>query len=183
MRRHLTAAGLLGLALSLGAGEASANIVFTLQLVTFFDGGTATGAFTTNDALDSLIDYDITTSGGIFPGFRYNSTTAPVDSSSIPSILVVEDATPVHILRLTFLDGLTTAGIRSCWAAMTASSKSAPTSASSRAAPSSSARNPSPSRSPRRWPWPRSGGSGCWAIAGGASGRECPRPGIESRCV
>jgi PEP-CTERM motif len=110
MRRHLTAAGLLGLALSLGAGEASANIVFTLQLVTFFDGGTATGAFTTNDALDSLIDYDITTSGGIFPGFRYNSTTAPVDSSSIPSILVVEDATPVHILQLTFLDGLTTAG-------------------------------------------------------------------------
>jgi hypothetical protein len=110
MRCHLTAAGLLGLALSLGAGEASADIILTLQNVTFDDGGTAVGGFVTNDALTSLIDYDITTRGGIFPGFRYNPTTAPVDFSAIPSILVVKDATPVHILQLTFLDGLTSAG-------------------------------------------------------------------------
>jgi hypothetical protein len=111
MRRLLAAACPLVLALSSGAGEASADIVFSLQSVTFDDGGIATGEFITDDAVTSLLGYDITTSGGILPGFRYNSTTAPVDLSSMPSTLVVEeDATPVHLFQLTFLGGLTSGG-------------------------------------------------------------------------
>ena len=43
------------LTLALGAVEARADIVFTLSGVTFDDGGTASGTFTTDDALSSLL--------------------------------------------------------------------------------------------------------------------------------
>src|SRR4051812_33577931 len=52
------------LALTLGAVEAKADHVFTLSGVKFDDGTSATGLFTTNDALNSLVNFDITTTAG-----------------------------------------------------------------------------------------------------------------------
>src|SRR3954469_8381376 len=90
------------LALALGAAEARADHIFNLSGVTFDDGTWATGTFTTNDALTSLLDWDITTVPGAIAGFHYTPATAPNNFSSIPAILVVEDAVPDHILQLTF---------------------------------------------------------------------------------
>jgi hypothetical protein len=98
------------LALALGAVEARANHVFTLSGVVFDDNSSATGTFTTDDALTSLLNWDITTADGAITGFHYTPATAPTDFSSISPILVVEDAVPVHILQLTFSGGLTAAG-------------------------------------------------------------------------
>jgi PEP-CTERM motif len=98
------------LTLVLGAVEARADIVFTLSGVTFDDGATATGTFTTNDSITSVLDWDITTSAGALPGFQFNKTNAPVNFSALPTILVLEDANPDHILQLGFIGGLTAAG-------------------------------------------------------------------------
>jgi hypothetical protein len=109
-RRILSVVTILGLALSLAAGQASANILYTFAGVTFSDGGTLTGTFTTNDAITTLLNYDITTSPGIGIGFEYTPATAPVSFSSLPSIIVVETAGLDHLLQVTFNGGLTATG-------------------------------------------------------------------------
>jgi hypothetical protein len=97
------------LALALGATEARANQIFTLSSVTFSDGGTATGTFTTNDALNSLVTYNITTSGGTLGGFNYTPATTVSASTSLPSIIVVGTSDLVHLMEITFT-GLTLTG-------------------------------------------------------------------------
>src|SRR5262249_5458596 len=52
----------VGLVLFLAAGQASANIIYTFSGVTFSDGGTLSGTFTTDDTFSTLLDFDITTS-------------------------------------------------------------------------------------------------------------------------
>jgi hypothetical protein len=98
------------LALALGAVEARADHIFTLSNVTFDDGTSATGMFTTNDALMSLLSYDITTIDGAITGFHYTPATAGDGSTSLPAIIVLEPASLDHILQLTFNGGLTLAG-------------------------------------------------------------------------
>ena len=98
------------LALALGAVEARADHIFTLSNVTFDDGTLATGMFTTNDALNSLVNFDIKTSDGAITGFEYTPATAGSGSSSLPSIIVLEPASLDHIIQLTFDGGLTLAG-------------------------------------------------------------------------
>jgi hypothetical protein len=105
--RLLTAAAL---ALALGAVEARANHVFNLSGVTFDDHTSATGTFTTNDALTSLVTFDITTTNGAIAGFEYTPTTAGSGSTSLPGIVVLEPSSLAHIIELTFNDGLTLAG-------------------------------------------------------------------------
>jgi len=100
------------LALALGVVEARANQVFNLNGVTFDDGGTATGSFTTNDARDTLISYDITTSPGTGIGFEYTPLNSESSSTSLPTILVLDAPTvqnAANILELTFTN-LTAAG-------------------------------------------------------------------------
>ena|ERR1700687_5724261 len=92
---------LLALAGSFAAGHASANIVYTFSGVTFSDGGTLTGTFTANDAINALVDFDVTTSGGSLLGFHYTIGTA-ISFSSLPAILVVETASLDHLLQVTF---------------------------------------------------------------------------------
>jgi hypothetical protein len=107
MKRILSCVGLLFL---LAAGPASANVIFTFSGVTFDDGGTLTGTFTTNDALDTLIDFDITTSGA--NGFHYTSGTSDgITSTSLPFILVA-NTPPLfdNIIQITFSGGLTPTG-------------------------------------------------------------------------
>ena len=101
---------LFGMVLFLAAGQASANIVYTFSGVTFDDGGTLTGTFTTNDAFNTLIDFDITTSPGIGIGFHYTPGTVGSSSTSLPAIIVLSDATLDHILQVTFDGGLTALG-------------------------------------------------------------------------
>lgn len=86
---------------SLAAGNASANIIYTFSGVTFDDGGTLSGTFTTNDAINTLVDFDITTAGGVLVGFHYTPGSA-LSLSSLPFILVVETASLDHILQVTF---------------------------------------------------------------------------------
>ena len=91
------------LVLSLGVVEARADHVFTLSGVTFDDGGTATGTFTTNDALSSLVSFDITTSPGTNIGFEYTPVTADSSSTALPFILVLNTPPALdNILELTF---------------------------------------------------------------------------------
>jgi hypothetical protein len=110
--RRLTAASCLMMAavlmMTLSAGRASASIVFTLDNVLFSDGATATGTFTTDDALTSLLDFDITTTGAL--AYHYTSATASAASTSLPYILVLNTPPAFeHILQLTF-DNLTPTG-------------------------------------------------------------------------
>ena len=78
--------------------------------VTFSDGGTLTGTFTTNDAFNALLDFDITTSPGAGIGFTYTPVTAGSSSTSLPFIIVLSSATPEEILQVTFAGGLTATG-------------------------------------------------------------------------
>jgi hypothetical protein len=108
MKRLLS---LVGVVLFLATGQASANIVYTFSGVTFDDGGTLTGTFTTNDAITALVDFDITTSpgaGGL--GFTYTPLTAASGSTSLPFIIVLSTPTLDEILQVTFNGGLTATG-------------------------------------------------------------------------
>jgi PEP-CTERM motif len=107
MKRLLSA---IGIALFLAAGAASANIIYTFSGVTFADGGTLTGTFTTDDTITTLLDYDITTSAGPGIGFHYTPATTIATSTSLPSIIVVETADLLNILQITFNGGLTATG-------------------------------------------------------------------------
>lgn len=109
MKRVLSVASLLGLILFLSAGQASANILYSFSGVTFSDGGTLTGTMTTNDAMNSLVGFDITTSPGTDIGFHYTSASASSSSTSLPAILVLNTPAPNNILQVTF-SSLTAAG-------------------------------------------------------------------------
>jgi hypothetical protein len=109
MKRLLLMIGMLGLTFSLAAGTASANILYAFSGATFSDGGTLTGTFTTNDARNALLDFDITTSLGTGIGFNYTSATATSSSTSLPFILVLNTPAPNNILQVTF-GNLTAAG-------------------------------------------------------------------------
>jgi hypothetical protein len=82
--------------------EARANQVFTLSGVNFSDGAHATGSFTTNDALNSLVTFDITTTSGSLAGFHYTPGTSVSTPTSLPNILVLETASLSWILEITF---------------------------------------------------------------------------------
>ena len=94
----------------LAAGQASANIIYTFSGLAFDDGGSLTGTFETNDAITSLIDFDLTTSGGAAVGFHYTPGTVGSGSTSLPSILVLSTASLDHLLQVTFAGGLSPSG-------------------------------------------------------------------------
>jgi hypothetical protein len=109
-RRLFSVVGVFGLALTLAAGHASADRLYTFAGVTFSDGGTLSGTFTTNDPITLLVSYNITTSPGVGIGFIYTPITAPVNFSSLPFIIVVETPAVDHLLEVTFNGGLTALG-------------------------------------------------------------------------
>jgi len=109
MKRVFSTIGVLALTLFLWNGNASANIVYTFSGVTFDDGGTLTGTFTTNDTINSLVDFNITTSPGIGIGFHYTPEAVGSSSTSLPAILVLSTPSLDNILQVTFT-GLTASG-------------------------------------------------------------------------
>jgi PEP-CTERM motif len=108
MKRFLS---VVGAVLLMAAGPASADVIFTFDGVMFDDGGTLDGSFTTDDTLMTLLDYNLTTSGGTLTGFTYTPLTAPDNFSSLPSILVVEPLTNNPILQVTFTSLMATGGL------------------------------------------------------------------------
>jgi hypothetical protein len=102
----------LGVAILLAAGPASADLIFDFSGVSFDDGGTLTGSFITDDGTTSLLDWDVTTSGGTLPGFHYTSSNTVSFSSITPlgGILVVETAGLEHLLQVTFAGPLSPSG-------------------------------------------------------------------------
>ncbi|MCP9222831.1 PEPxxWA-CTERM sorting domain-containing protein [Erythrobacter sp. LQ02-29] len=69
-----TAAALLGT-----TSAHAAPIVWTLQGVTFTDGGTASGTFSTDSETGSLLSFDITTTAAsALGGFTYDAMTSTV---------------------------------------------------------------------------------------------------------
>jgi hypothetical protein len=91
------------------AGQASADIAYSFSGVRFADGGTLTGTFTANDAISSVLNYNITTSPNPGIGFNYTLATAGSASSALPFILVLSTPTLNNILQVTFAS-LTAAG-------------------------------------------------------------------------
>lgn len=96
-------------ALAFGAAEARADQLFTLSGVLFDDGTAVTGTFTTNDALDALLDFDLTTVDGTITGLHYVPGAVDDSSTSLPFIIVLSTAGPFRTFQLT-LNGLTAAG-------------------------------------------------------------------------
>ena len=101
---------LVGVVLCLAAGQASANIVYTFSGVTFSDGGTLTGTFTTDDTFSMLLDFNITTSNAPGIGFTYTPATVTSGPTSLPAIIVVETASLDNLMQITFDGGLTATG-------------------------------------------------------------------------
>ena len=71
----------------------------------FGDNGTLTGSFTTNDARNTLLDFDITTSSGAGIGNHYTLGNSDSISTSLPFILVLHspaNTSDKNLMEVTF---------------------------------------------------------------------------------
>lgn len=105
--------------LLVSALSARANQIFNLTNVSLSSSaggaandGTLTGSFTTNDALNSVLSFNITASAfGSFSGFNYTTANSSVTASVLPSQYFQIDSTGnVDELRLYFAGPLTATG-------------------------------------------------------------------------
>lgn len=111
---------LLGLGLiAASCGTASANIIYTFNNAGFsttasgpLNDGTLTGSFTTNDARNTVISYNIFASAfGSFAGFNYMPSNSSISASSIPSqFFQIDTSGSTNELRLYFSSGLAATG-------------------------------------------------------------------------
>jgi len=107
--------GSLALAISAAASApVLASIInWTLEGVTFDDGGTASGTFSTDSSTGDIVSYDITTTAGssALSGREYDPTTPPfvVNNQSGPNSFALLTGGPY--INLTFLNPLTSGGI------------------------------------------------------------------------
>ena len=94
---------------------ASASVVFDVNADLQY-GGTITGSFTTNNALNTITSYDIFASAGIgsagytFGGYTYDPSDSTVTAES--STLIQFDSTTGEELRLTFSAPLSVNGAK-----------------------------------------------------------------------
>ena len=94
----------------------AAPIGWSLHGVTFDDGGTASGTFTTDSVSGALLSYDITTTAGsILGAFHYDASDSQVYGNNIffaNSFVIVNDSPYARpYLNLTFTDPLTSVGV------------------------------------------------------------------------
>jgi hypothetical protein len=113
MKAYLLAAAAAALTAVTAASPASAAITFTFTDATL-DPGTLTGSFTTDDAVTTLVSYDITSSAGAngpftFGAFTYSPATSSVASSFLPTGFTIMSNDLVNLLQLNFAD-LTASG-------------------------------------------------------------------------
>jgi hypothetical protein len=105
MMRRIIAGAILAVGVAL-SGPASANVIFNLSGVTLAGGGTLTGSFTLNNALNSVVAADIVASGtGAFTGFTYVYPGAAL-SQSLPTQYLQLDSAG-DSLRLYFMTAIT----------------------------------------------------------------------------
>jgi hypothetical protein len=77
MRAKFFVAALLAASASAIPAKAATTLAWTLSGVTFDDGGTATGTFTTDSTNGNLLSYDLSTTAGTTLGaFHYDATTS-----------------------------------------------------------------------------------------------------------
>ena len=113
IQRVVALAGLAaGLVLGAVPGANASSITWTLENVTFDDGGNAHGTFTTDPATGGLLGFDIvTTPGTTLGGFAYNPQTVSFVDNNLNqpnSFLIGNDSLPVpYDLQLTFVHRLT----------------------------------------------------------------------------
>lgn len=107
--RIIVAAALAALTVALPAK--AVTLAWTLSGVTFDDGGTAIGTFTTNSTNGHLMTYSIdTTAGSTLGAFHYDPTTSFIYYSVSTSFLVVNTATTRYI-NFGFVNPLTSGGV------------------------------------------------------------------------
>ena len=112
--RYLTATALfVGAAFSSLPANAS-TIDWTLSGVTFDDGGTATGTFSTDSTSGDVTAFDIvTTAGTTLGGATYDSTASGIYSSDgvySPNSFIVENFNTSTYVNFEFVNSLTTPG-------------------------------------------------------------------------
>lgn len=92
----------------------AATIQWSLSGVTFDDGGTASGTFSTDSVSGNLLSYNLTTSAGsTLPGFNYNASNSSIYGNNVFSVnsFLLTNNSPFAIpyLNLSFQNSLTTA--------------------------------------------------------------------------
>jgi hypothetical protein len=107
-------------------------LTWSLDNVTFHDGGIATGSFTFDASSNAVLNWNIGVNGGdevVFPAFNYTPATAPspgifiVDGGGVSLQFNAPGGTPERVLILTTDGPLTDAGAQSRWKQLTPSGR------------------------------------------------------------
>jgi hypothetical protein len=113
MTRHILASAILAVGVAFSA-PASANVIFNLSGVTLAGGGTLTGSFTLNNALNGVVAADIVASSGTLAGFTFSGFTYVYPSATLSQSLPNQyfqldwvDSTSNDSLRLYFTGSVT----------------------------------------------------------------------------
>lgn len=102
-------AGLVLMAASLSAQ--AAPITWTLDNVTFTDGGTATGSFTIDAAAKTWSAFDIVTAGPALSGFNYNPTNSGLYFNGFgPNSFTIMPGDGHRYITFSFLEALNETG-------------------------------------------------------------------------
>lgn len=100
----------------IATGASAVPITWTLQGVTFQDGGSAAGSFVIDSDDGNMLSWNITTTAGTsLPGFTYDNSTSTLfgrDFFGAPNSYLItrDDPFAQPYLLLTFLSALTTPG-------------------------------------------------------------------------
>jgi hypothetical protein len=94
-------AGLMALVVFAAPTAARADVNWTLSGVTFNDGGTASGIFTTTDS-GSLLTWDIATTNALLSPVATYDSSITGNTSNLPTATSFDIFTPSSELQLTF---------------------------------------------------------------------------------
>jgi hypothetical protein len=114
MKKLVIGSVALAISVALSAPVQASIIDWTLEGVTFDDGGTASGTFSIDTSTGHLVSYDITTTAGsTLGGTVYDPSTAPFVGYSDygPNSFLLITATGTKYITVEFLNPLTSGGI------------------------------------------------------------------------
>ena len=113
IKAYLVALPLL-LGFLLTAPVQAAAINWTLSGVTFDDGGTASGIFSTDSGTGGLLSWDITTTtGSTLSGFHYDSSTSLLFGNDYfgPNSFIVAENNITRYIHFSFVNPLNVGGV------------------------------------------------------------------------
>ena len=113
MKKLVIGSVALAISVALSAPVQASIIDWTLEGVTFDDGGTASGTFSTDSSTGDIVSYDITTTAGstLLVGTVYDPSTAGAGNNEIgPNSFLLQTFVRPYI-NLTLLNPLTSPGI------------------------------------------------------------------------